>query len=122
MTQTIRKLKISEVSSDEHLSYEGANCTYPVERVREMIRNDGDLALHDWQICTPTTWSPNADHMIKCYIEQEREEMYEDWDVEVEGKITKEDVAQLQSVLDRMFGTNQYWKFGGPEVIIDSLD
>ncbi|WFA86485.1 hypothetical protein [Paenibacillus amylolyticus] len=120
MTQTT-KVKLSQLTEDTQLSFEGATCAYTALQVRELISEDGEWALYDWQVCSPRTWKPSAETMIDNYIDQERDEMYEEWDVDAAGKVTKEGFAEIQAVIEKMFGEYQYWMFDGPEVIIDSL-
>lgn len=118
----MNKVKLSELSDEKQLSYEGATCAYTVQQVRELINDDGEWAMHDWQVCSPRTWKPSAENMIDTYISQEHDELYEDWDVDAAGKVTKEGIAEIQAVIDKMFGEYQYWMFDGPEVIIDSIE
>ncbi|WP_058830732.1 hypothetical protein [Paenibacillus polymyxa] len=118
----MENVKLSELPSDTMLSYEASDCTYTPEQLRELIQEDGDYALESWQVCTPRTWKPNADSMLRQYIECEYGEMYEDWDDDARLRINEDSTARIQAVLDEMFGEYKYWIFDGPEVIIDTLD
>lgn len=44
----------------------------------------------------------NAQYVIEDAIEQEYQNMYEDWDLETMGDVTNEDIEDMQKIFDRI--------------------
>ncbi|KQY83752.1 hypothetical protein ASD24_29535 [Paenibacillus sp. Root52] len=116
------KVKLSELPEITQLSYEGATCTYTIQQVRTLISEDAEWAAYDWHVCTPVTWKPSAKKMIENYIEQEHQNMYEEWDVQAAACVTTENITEIQVIIDKMFVQFQHWSSDGPEVILDCID
>ncbi len=114
---------LSEIPEDTMLSYEDSHETLTAAELRQKIA-DGEVKPldHTWIVADPKVWKPDAKYMIGQYIENEYQDMYEDWDERANDCIEPEHLAKLQVVLDEIFKDDyatKYWMLDGPEVIID---
>jgi hypothetical protein len=117
------KVLLSEISDDTMLSYEDSHETVTALELRQMIAAGEIKPLdHTWIVAEPKVWKPDAEYMIIQYIENEYQDMYEDWDERANDCIKPEHIAKIQAVLDEAFSdghATQYWMLDGPDVIID---
>ncbi|MEK3838666.1 hypothetical protein [Paenibacillus sp. FSL R7-0128] len=116
---------LSEIPDDTMLSYEDYHETVTALELRQMIAaGEVKKSDHTWIVTEPRVWKPDAKYMIDQYIENEYQDMYEDWDERANDCITPEHIAKIQAVLDEAFSdghATQYWMLDGPDVIIDEV-
>jgi len=60
----------------------------------------------EWHTIEAKRWEPNAETMIKNYVEHEGQDMYEEWEQHAGECINPEVIEELQTVLDKAFGGN----------------
>jgi hypothetical protein len=120
------KLKLSELEDDIEVGRDGSvDENWTVGELKHEIINLGESHHKhtDWCTLKPETWRPDAESMISQYIENEYQDMYEDWDERANDCITPEHIAKIQAVLDDAFKdghATQYWSYDKP-VEIDIL-
>lgn len=106
------KVKLSELSDETVVSYEEASYTLTVAELKEELKNDDEAAERTWYVVEAQTWQPDARHMLDNYIENEYQDMYEDWDETATDCITSEVVDKIQAILDEAFkspSVQNYW-------------
>lgn len=110
---TIETVKLEDLPDNEVVSFEYATYTLTVAELKEELKKDGDDATsRTWYVAQSQTWTPDANRMIEDYIENEYQEMYEDWDDRANECITEEVLQKIQSILDEAFKSDsvrQYW-------------
>lgn len=117
------KLKLSELPKDVQIAKEDVNIIYTVgELIHEIKVLGEDHSDGYWYTCVPDTWKPDARYMLKRYIEQEYDEMYEDWDQRAWDCLKEEDFDAIQVILENAFkrdnGVMNFFRFD-KEVEID---
>ncbi|MFD1990074.1 hypothetical protein ACFSGI_08895 [Paenibacillus nicotianae] len=125
MTDTTETVKLSELSEETILSYVDANYTLTVSELRKQTKEDNSLINQKWYVAIEARWHPSAKEMIDVYVDQQYQDMYEDWDERAYDCLKQEHYDRLQAVLDEAFKSGhatEYWELNGPEVIIDKLD
>ncbi|OAB36994.1 hypothetical protein PMSD_09970 [Paenibacillus macquariensis subsp. defensor] len=113
------KLKLSEIDDDIEIGRYDTNVRYTVAELKREIIELGEShhKNDDWHILIGQTWVPSAKRMIENYIENECDDMYEDWDERANDCITLEHQQRIQAVLDEAFSTGHatdYWTFDKP--------
>lgn len=125
MNKAPEKVKLSQLTEDTLLSYEDSRYTLTPSELINALRNDEYVAEIKWYVVSEKIWGANAEHMLERYIEDEYQEMYEDWDERAHDCLKKEHIERIQAILDEAFKdeyATKYWVLDGPEVILDSLD
>ncbi|WP_339321390.1 hypothetical protein [Paenibacillus sp. FSL W8-0194] len=116
------KVKLSELPHDTLLSFEDAHFTVTPSELRQMIEDGEDLVELTWYVAVPQEWKPSAKQMVKSFIEDQYQDMYEDWDERAYDCLKQEHYDRIQAVLDEAFCSDhvtKYWMLDGPEVVID---
>lgn len=110
--------KLSELSKDVELSYEDAGFAYTAAELKQELLNslvDNEYLLSkDWFLIERKHWKPDARNMIDVYIENEYQEMYEDWDERAMDCISDEIISKLQNVLEEALkgdSVTEYWNY-----------
>lgn len=108
---TIEKIKLKDLDDNQLVSYPDAHYVITVLELKELF--DG-LTYEDkeWYTVESRIWNPDANYMIESYIENEYQELYEDWDVRANDCITDEAVKKIQEILDEIFNdvsVKNYW-------------
>lgn len=95
----IKTVKLSDLANDEMLLV-GENLVISKEDfLKEKNEYDGENV---WT--TKEHYARiDARHMLEDAIELEGQEMYEDWDSDIWNDITKDDIRDLQLILNRIF-------------------
>ena len=100
----MKKVKISTLPKDEILYIDGEIDITTVADVLEDIEYYREKNLY---IAIPYTASFDAESILAYAIDDEYENgMYEDWDDKIRADITKQDIADLQAILDRILARN----------------
>ena len=100
----IEKSKNINTTKDEILYVEGDFDVITVSEVLEDIENYRNAKLYT-TIPHPAIFS--AEEILNDAIDQEQENgMYEDWDDKIRADITKQDIADLQAIFDRILARN----------------
>lgn len=105
-------VKLADLADNEVVSFEDATYTLTVAELKEELIKDDDATSKTWYVAQSQTWTPDAKRMIEDYIENEYQEMYEDWDDKANDCITDDVVQKIQSILDTAFKSDsvrQYW-------------
>lgn len=108
----IETVKLADLADNEVVSFEDATYTLTVAELKEELKKDDDVINKTWYVAQSQTWVPDANRMIEDYIENEYQEMYEDWDDKANDCITDEVVQKIQAILDKAFESDyvkQYW-------------
>lgn len=102
------KLKLSQLNDDVEVSIEESSTVYTVAELKaEILDGEPHHESPKWYTIKRRKWSPNARWMIENYIDNEHEDMYEDWDERAWDCIEKESaVTKVQKVLDEVFKGN----------------
>lgn len=113
MTKT---LKLSELADDVEVGREYHHTTYTVAELKhEILKHDEPHHEDkDWYTVKHQKWQPCAKTMIENYIENESQDMYDDWDERANDCLTDDVVQRIQAILDEAFATGHatdYWTF-----------
>jgi hypothetical protein len=120
--KTKETVKLSELPNETLVSYEDARYTLTVEELRVRIASGEESENHAWYVATEKRWMPDAEYMLERYIENEYDEMYEDWDERAMDCLKDEHYTRIQAILDEAFKEDhatKYWLLDGAEVEID---
>lgn len=117
-------VKLSELPNEAELSVEESGYTITAGELRSDLERDGDLdvASDSWRTIQRKSWKPDARDMIEKYIEDEYDEMYEEWDSRAMECLEHEHFQKIQEVLDEAFkgdSATAYWSYE-KDVIIDT--
>lgn len=111
-------LKLSQLADDVQIGREEHNTKYTVaELKREIIEFGEPHHEYTWYTIKMHRWHPDAEYMLNTYIDQEYDEMYEDWDERARDCITDEVKQRIQAILDEAFSSDHatvYWTFEEP--------
>lgn len=118
------RIGLSQLPNETEISIEESNEVITAAELRKELLTDGDLrrANANWYTIKRMIWKPDARTMITDYIDQQCDEMYEDWDEHALGCIKKEHIQKLQAVLDDAFTSEEitdYWIYE-KEIMIDT--
>lgn len=110
------KLKLSELADETKVSHENTQTIWTAAKLRREIIELGEPhhKVTNWYTVKKQKWSPDANRMVENYIENESDEMYEDWDERAIECITDEIVAKIQSIMDEAFKDDYattYWSY-----------
>lgn len=113
------KLKLSELSDEIELTIEESSFTYTVAELKHEITELGEPhhLSSNWYTINRKRWNPNASTMIERYIDNEFEDMYEDWDVRAMECLHDTVIENLQTIVDEAFESNyatEYWTCDKP--------
>lgn len=105
-------IKLSELNKDTMiLVCHASNCDGQVMPASEFIsdyekeyKNLNKLEIYTTE---PHQAAFNAEYILDSAIESEADEMYEDWDEKIKADITKQDIDELQAILDRILARNE---------------
>lgn len=109
---TFEKVKLSELSEQTVVSFEEAGYTLTVAELKAELKKDDEAAERTWYVVEAQTWQPDAQRMVEDYIEQEYQEMYEDWDERAMDCINDDVLSKIQTILDETFkgsSVRDYW-------------
>lgn len=117
-------VKLSELPQETEISIEDSHEVITAGELRRDLDKDGDLdqANANWFTIQRKKWKPNAQRMITAYIENEYDDMYEDWDERAMDCVSKTVVDNLQQILEEAFkgeSVTKYWSYE-KDVIIDT--
>lgn len=119
MMATNVKLKLSELADDVEVSIEESHTTYTVAELKREILELGEPHHEstNWYTIKADRWQPSADSMLEQYIENERDNMYEDWNERANDCISEEHIKQIQAILDDAFSgshATEFWNYVSP--------
>lgn len=112
----MENLKLSQLNDDVEISLEESHYVTTVGKVKREIleMNQEHHLAGDWYTVIHAKWEPSAESMVTNYIEQEQDDMYEDWGEQAIGCISEDEIKQIQTILDKAFENttvNNYWKY-----------
>lgn len=116
----MESVKLSQLNNDVEIAYEESGFAITVGELKQLIK-DGEYDAETYYTIQRRRWQPSAQGMIDSYIENEGQEMYEDWEESAADCITPDHVAAIQAVLDQAFEgdfATAYWTHE-KEVLID---
>lgn len=93
------KVRISTLSKDTIVIVSGYSKIETVEDILEDIESYRNKEVYT---TTPRNASFNAESIIDNAIENEYQDMYEDWDESIKADVTKEDIEEVQAIFDRI--------------------
>src|SRR6185312_8556812 len=104
----MEELKLSELAEDVELAKEETSSIFTVAELKHEILNfgDEDHFIGQWFTVEKKKWKPDAQWMIQCYIENEHDQMYEDWDEVAMDCVSDVLVQNIQTLLDEAFDTS----------------
>lgn len=99
--RVVKMVKLSELKDHEMLIVDMGSCG------NVMSKEDYLNEIEEYRGCkvyTSNKYKASIDalDMIESAIEREYQNMYEDWDIEIRQDTTKEDIEDIQIVLDRI--------------------
>lgn len=111
--------KLSELSNEIELCVEESNVVYTVAELKREIVELGEShhETDNWFIIKKKKWKPNAVRMVEKYIENEYDDMYEDWDERAMDCMTDEYMNKIQEILNEAFKDKDatvYWSYEEP--------
>lgn len=109
-------VKLSELDPESFLLINGGSVRETKHLVEE-LRN-GDIEVNDvGSIYTAKVklWEPSAKRMVETYIDQQQDEMYEDFDIRAFDCFTEDDLGKIQDIIDAVFARDKgietcYWE------------
>lgn len=116
------KIKLSALADDIEISVEESSTVYTVADLKREILELGEPhhLTPNWYTIKRRKWNPDAEYMIERYLEQEDDQMYEDWLERALECINNEHINKIQAVLDEAFKGDYYFTYEEP-VEIDIL-
>lgn len=114
------KLKLSQLNDDVEVSVEETSTVYTVAELKREILELGEphYKTEGWYTVKRENWQPSAHSMIESYIENEYQEMYEDWNERAWDCVMNYGlVDKIQSMLDETFKSDyatRYWTYEEP--------
>lgn len=115
-------VKLSSLPADTLVSYEDARYTLTAAELIEKVTEGEYGEWLTWYVATEKRWQPNAKYMLERYIENEYDELYEEWDEKAFDCLNQDHYDRIQAVLDEAFkgdSATVYWVLDGPVVEID---
>lgn len=108
-------LKLSELSDDVLIGQEDSGTQYTVADMKHEILSLGE-PHHEYKpyyVLKEKRWKPNARYMLERYIENEYDEMYEDWDERAMDCVKSHNlIERIQELFDEAFKgdhVSKYW-------------
>ena len=95
----MERIKISELPLDTIVL---VGCSSTINTVADILDDLNYYKGKSIYTTTPRHASFDADSILDHIIENESDNMYEDWDVNIGADIQKEDIEDLQIILDRI--------------------
>ncbi|MCC2528214.1 hypothetical protein LKL24_12390 [Bacillus halotolerans] len=115
----MKKLKLSELPDQTEIGIEDSNTISTVEEVKSGIQRYGEPhhLNGDWYTVKRRKWRPDANRMIDVYIENELDDMYENWDEHAWDCLPDDVVCKIQLILNEAFKGDRatsYWTYEQP--------
>ncbi len=112
-------LYLSQLTDEVEISLEESNTVMTVGEVKREILELGEEhhLTGDWYTVIRAKWNASAESMVSNYIEQEKDNMYEEWGEQAIGCISDDAIGKIQAILDESFKktkVNDYWKYENP--------
>ncbi|AGY47389.1 hypothetical protein [Bacillus phage SBSphiJ6] len=115
----MKMLKLSELPDDTELGVDGSGIIQTVSEIKWGIQKYGE-PYHlegDWYTIKRKKWRPDATRMLEGYIEDELDDMYDDWDERAWDCLPDEVVSKIQGILNEAFKgdyATAYWTYEQP--------
>lgn len=114
-----KSVRLSELEDHIEISIEEDSEVLTVKDLKRHITELGEEGheYSNWYVIERKRWKPNAQYMLETYIEQEYDNMYEDWDSRAMDCLTKDVVDKMQALLDEAFkgdSATEYWSYEMP--------
>lgn len=108
--------KLSELSNEIELCVEESSIIYTVAELKREILELGEPhhETDTWFIIKKKKWKPDVVRMVEQYIENEYDDMYEDWDERAMECMTDEHLNKIQEILNEAFkgeDATVYWSY-----------
>lgn len=115
----MENLKLSQLNGDIEISLEESHSVMTVAQVkREILElNEEHHLAGEWYTVNRVRWEPCALSMVVQYVEDQEEDMYEDWSEQALKYIPNETIQQIQILLNEAFKgstVNDVWKYDIP--------
>ncbi|QJI52452.1 hypothetical protein [Psychrobacillus phage Perkons] len=112
-------LKLSQLNDDVEISLEESHSVMTVSQVkREILElNEEHHLAGEWYTVNRVRWEPCALSMVCQYVEDQEDDMYEDWSEQALKHISNEAIQQIQKLLNEAFkgsNVNDVWKYDVP--------
>lgn len=111
------ELKLSQLADDVEISNDSTLRIWTVEELKHEILNYGDDSTGQWFTTKRKKWRPCAQSMIEGYIENQADQMYEDWDERAKDCISDVLIQNIQTLLNEAFEGDEatvYWEWDKP--------
>lgn len=114
------KLKLSELANEIEISAEDSGIVYTVAELKHEITELGEPHHEraNWYTIKRQKWTPSAQSMVEGYIENEYDNMYENWDERAWDCVMNHGaVEKIQAILDETFKSDHataYWTHEDP--------
>lgn len=110
----MKMLKLSELPNDTEIAIEDSGTISTVSEVKWEIQKYGEPhhLNGNWYTIKRKKWRPDANKMLVGYIEDEHDDMYDDWDEHAWDCLPDEVVCKIQSILNDAFSGDHataYW-------------
>jgi len=99
----MEKVKLSTLSKDEIVIVERYTLINTIEDILEDIPSYRNKNVYT---TIPRNASFNARYIIDNAIEDEYQDMYEEWYQSIKDDVTKEDIEEIQAIFDRILSRN----------------
>lgn len=113
----MKELKLSQLADDVEISNDGTLRIWTVEELKDEITHFGDEQTGQWFTVKRKQWHPCAQSMIESYIENQSDDMYEDWDERAIDCVSDILIQNIQTLLDGAFNNSDatvYWEWDKP--------
>lgn len=115
----MEKIKLSEMNDEIEVSIEESSIVYTVAELKKEILEMGEEhhLSSNWYTVTRRKWKPSAEDMADRYLDNESDELYEDFYSVAMSELSKGAIEKIQNILDGVFGNNSvsdYWTYETP--------
>ncbi|MGG0667881.1 hypothetical protein ABE073_05045 [Lederbergia citrisecunda] len=113
----MEELKLSQLADDVEISNDGTLRIWTVEELKSEITQFRDEQTGQWFTVKRKKWQPCAQSMIEDYIDNQSDQMYEDWNERAMDCISDVLVENIQTLLDEAFNGDDatvYWEWDKP--------
>lgn len=115
----MEKIKLSEMNDEIEVSIEESSVVYTVGELKKEILEMGEEhhLSSNWYTVIKRKWKPSAEDMADRYLDNESDELYEDFYSAAMSELSNGAIEKIQHILDGVFGNNtvsDYWTYETP--------
>lgn len=115
----MEKLKLSEMDDAIEVSIKESHIVHTVAELKREILAMGEEhhLSSNWYTVIRHEWKPSATDMVHGYLDNETDDLYEDFYSAAMSELSNGAIEKIQHILDGVFGNNtvsDYWTYETP--------